>query len=147
MLLNREDFGDDFAWGVSTAAYQIEGAHDCDSKGLSIWDVFVKKKNKIFQNHHGDTACDFYNRYMCYLYLIHTLNRHDYQLSLCCGGILPTGDGEINDKGDHFYNMLIALSLERGIAPRFPLYQWDLPYALVLQGGWINQYIKDRVGR
>lgn len=147
MLLNREDFGDDFAWGVSTAAYQIEGAHDCDSKGLSIWDVFVKKKNKIFQNHHGDTACDFYNRYMDDLYLMHTLNIPNYRFSISWSRILPNGTGEINQKGIDFYNRLIDLSLELGITPWVTLYHWDLPYALELKGGWINRYIKDWFGQ
>ena len=43
------DFGNDFHWGISTAAYQIEGAISLDGKGLSIWDVFTQKKNKIFK--------------------------------------------------------------------------------------------------
>ncbi|MEP6594523.1 MAG: family 1 glycosylhydrolase, partial [Ginsengibacter sp.] len=28
MQIKREDFGTDFKWGVSTAAYQIEGAYN-----------------------------------------------------------------------------------------------------------------------
>ena len=44
MLLTKEAFGKDFIWGVSTAAYQIEGAHNLDGKGPSVWDTFVQKK-------------------------------------------------------------------------------------------------------
>ena len=36
MPLTKEDFGVDFKWGVSTAAYQVEGAHNLHGKGLSI---------------------------------------------------------------------------------------------------------------
>jgi len=63
MQLKRESFGEDFHWGVSTAAYQIEGAHDADGKGPSIWDHFTRRKNKIYGNQHGNKACDFYNLY------------------------------------------------------------------------------------
>ena len=54
--MNRKDFGEEFHWGVSNAAYQIEGANKIDGKGLSIWDVFTQKKNKIFQGQNGNVA-------------------------------------------------------------------------------------------
>jgi beta-glucosidase len=63
MHITKEDFGTDFKWGVSTAAYQIEGAHNFNGKGLSIWDAFVKKRGKIFKKHHGNIACDHYNNF------------------------------------------------------------------------------------
>ncbi|PRD53852.1 GH1 family beta-glucosidase [Sphingobacterium gobiense] len=146
MLLNKDAFGEDFIWGVSTAAYQIEGAHNHDSKGLSIWDVFVKRKNKIFQNQHGDIACDFYNRYVDDLYLMHSLNIPNYRFSISWSRILPNGTGEINQKGIDFYNRLIDLSLELGITPWVTLYHWDLPHALESKGGWVNRDVKEWFG-
>jgi len=146
MLLNKDAFGEDFVWGVSTAAYQIEGAHSHDGKGPSIWDVFVKKKNKIFQNHHGDIACDFYNRYIDDLYLMHSLHIPNYRFSISWSRILPNGIGEVNRKGIDFYNQLIDLSLELGITPWVTLYHWDLPDTLELKGGWVNRDIRDWFG-
>ena len=45
-----QQFGNDFKWGISTAAYQIEGAHDKDGKGSSIWDTFSNQNKRIFNN-------------------------------------------------------------------------------------------------
>ncbi len=146
MLLNKDTFGEDFSWGVSTAAYQIEGAHNQDGKGPSIWDVFVTKKNKIFQRHHGDIACDFYNRYIDDLYLMYKLNIRHYRFSISWSRILPKGIGEINQKGIDFYNRLIDFSLELGITPWVTLYHWDLPHELELKGGWVNRDIRDWFG-
>ena len=146
MPLTKGAFGDDFIWGVSTAAYQIEGAHDKDNKGLSIWDVFVKKKNKIFQNQHGDRACDFYNHYTQDLYLMYSLNIPNYRFSISWSRILPGGMGEVNEEGIDFYNRLIDFSLELGITPWITLYHWDLPHELEKKGGWVNRDIVDWFG-
>jgi beta-glucosidase/6-phospho-beta-glucosidase/beta-galactosidase len=47
MAVSRIDFGDDFIWGISTAAYQVEGAHNIDGKGPSIWDNFLGSFNNF----------------------------------------------------------------------------------------------------
>lgn len=146
MHLTKEAFGNTFVWGVSTAAYQIEGAHEHDGKGLSIWDVFVQKKNKIFQNHTGDIACDFYNRYIEDLRLMHRMHIRHYRFSISWSRIMPLGTGTINQEGVDFYNCLIDLALELGIQPWLTLYHWDLPHALELRGGWVNREVKDWFG-
>ncbi|MFZ4861199.1 GH1 family beta-glucosidase [Sphingobacterium sp. Mn56C] len=141
MHINKEAFGSDFLWGVSTAAYQIEGAHDAHGKGPSIWDIFVKKRNKIFNNQHADMACDFYNRYIEDLELLHRLNIPNYRFSIAWSRIYPDGIGAVNQAGIDFYNRLIDLALELEITPWVTLYHWDLPYALELRGGWLNREV------
>ncbi|CDN73364.1 GH1 family beta-glucosidase [Elizabethkingia anophelis] len=146
MLLTKEAFGKDFIWGVSTAAYQIEGAHNLNGKGPSVWDKFVQKRNKIFRNHTGDIACDHYNRYIDDLYLMHSMNIRNYRFSISWSRILPEGTGLINQAGIDFYNRLIDLSLELGITPWVTLYHWDLPHSLEVKGGWTNRDVKDWFG-
>ena len=41
------DLPRDFAWGLATAAYQIEGAARIDGKGLSIWDVYAATPGNV----------------------------------------------------------------------------------------------------
>lgn len=143
MLLRREEFGNDFAWGVSTAAYQIEGNCTPDLKGASIWDVFAKKRGKIFQNHNGDIACDFYNRYAKDISLMAKLNIPNYRFSVSWSRILPLGTGCVNKGGIDFYNRVIDFCLELNITPWITLYHWDLPFELQKKGGWVNRNIID----
>ncbi|MEO6638440.1 MAG: family 1 glycosylhydrolase, partial [Ginsengibacter sp.] len=139
MLLQKEDFGSEFIWGVSMAAYQVEGGCNTHGKGPSIWDVFVKRRNKIFQNHHGDTACDFYNRYARDISLMADLNIPNYRFSISWSRILPEGTGTVNPAGIDFYNRLIDFCVELDITPWITLYHWDLPHELQKKGGWVNR--------
>ncbi|MBV9962666.1 MAG: beta-glucosidase [Parafilimonas sp.] len=141
MEITTKDFGQDFKWGVSTAAFQIEGAYDADEKGASIWDVFSMQKDKVYQNQHAKISCDFYNRYIQDLILMQSLNIPNYRFSLSWSRIIPNGIGKINCKGVDFYNRVIDFCLELGIEPWVTLYHWDLPNALQKKGGWTNRDI------
>nr|WP_294790154.1 GH1 family beta-glucosidase [uncultured Mucilaginibacter sp.] len=134
-------FGDDFIWGVSTAAVQIEGAHDADGKGESIWDVFARKKGKIRGNSHHYTACDFYNQYQNDIDLIKQLNIPNFRFSISWSRIMPNGTGDVNQAGIDHYNKIIDYCLALGIEPWPTLYHWDLPHALELKGGWTNREV------
>jgi len=137
----RQDFGEDFVWGVSTAAFQIEGGHDADGKGASIWDVFTQKKGKIRQGHHARIACDFYHRYEADIQLMKDLHISNYRFSIAWARILPLGTGTINQAGIDFYNRVIDTCIKQGITPWVTLYHWDLPQALEEKGGWTNREI------
>ncbi|RWX00841.1 GH1 family beta-glucosidase [Flavobacterium cerinum] len=137
--LNKAQFGDNFKWGVSTAAFQIEGAHDADGKGLSIWDVFTSQKGKVKGGHHAMTACDFYSSYKNDILLLGELNIPNFRFSLSWSRILPNGTSPVNQAGIDYYNQVIDFLLECGIEPWITLYHWDLPHELELKGGWTNR--------
>lgn len=140
-LFSKADFGPHFKWGVTVAAYQIEGAHDFDGKGLSIWDVFANTKGKIKDNQHGNIACDFYNKYRDDIALIKKLNIPNFRFSISWSRILPNGTGKINQAGINYYNEVIHHCLQLGIEPWITLYHWDLPFELEQKGGFTNREI------
>jgi len=128
-----------FAWGVSTAAYQIEGAWNIEGKGKSIWDVFANTKGKTPNGVNANVACDFYNRFEDDLAIMHQLGIKHYRFSISWSRILPNGIGVINHQGIDFYNRLITACLKHEIEPWITLYHWDLPHELELKGGWTNR--------
>jgi beta-glucosidase len=138
-FLNKDQFGADFLWGVSTAAFQTEGAHDADGKGVSIWDVFTSKKGKIKNGHQATIACDFYNTYQSDIALISQLNIPNFRFSISWSRIMPTGLHPVNKAGIDYYNNIIDTLLASGIEPWVTLYHWDLPHLLELDGGWTNR--------
>lgn len=138
-FLNKGQFGDDFLWGVSTAAFQIEGAHDADGKGSSIWDVFTAQKGKVKNGHHALIACDFYNSYQNDIDLIRELNIPNFRFSISWPRIMPTGTDPVNQSGIDYYNKIIDSLLASGIEPWITLYHWDLPHDLEKKGGWTNR--------
>ncbi|MHC1749660.1 MAG: GH1 family beta-glucosidase [Cellulosilyticaceae bacterium] len=132
-------FKKDFAFGVATSAYQIEGAAYDDNKGLSIWDIYCKQPGKIYEGHTGDKACDHYHRYKEDVALMKQMGIKAYRFSISWPRIMPNGVGEINEKGLEFYDNLVNELLEAGIEPYVTLFHWDLPYSLHKKGGWMNE--------
>lgn len=139
--INKQLFGDDFIWGVATAAFQIEGSCDIDGKGKSIWDVFAAKKGNILNGDKPHNACDFYNRYRDDIDLIKQLNIPNFRFSIAWSRVLPQGTGEVNQAGIDHYHKVIDHCLSKGIEPWITLYHWDLPQALEDKGGWTNREV------
>ncbi|MCY0869561.1 MAG: family 1 glycosylhydrolase, partial [Firmicutes bacterium] len=126
------------AWGVATAAYQIEGSVRADGRGESIWDVFCRTPGKIVTGDTGDMACDHYRRYPEDIALMKSLGIEDYRFSVSFARIFPDGRTP-NVRGLDFYDRLVDDLLASGIRPAVTLYHWDLPQALQAGGGWANR--------
>lgn len=132
-------FPADFRWGVSTAAYQIEGAVDEGGRARSIWDTFSHTPGRTLNGDTGDLADDHYHRWESDLDLMVSLGIKHYRFSLAWPRLQPTGSGPLNSDGVEFYRALLMGMRSRGIAPLVTLYHWDLPQTLEDQGGWANR--------
>jgi beta-glucosidase len=135
------DFGVNFHWGISTSAYQTEGAYLDDGKGPSIWDDFSNRKGKIADGSSGNEACEFYYRYEQDLHILKELGIKNFRFSISWSRLLPDGFGTVNPHGLAYYERLIDTCLKFEITPWITLYHWDLPLALEKKGGWANREI------
>lgn len=129
-------FNENFLWGASTSAFQVEGAYDVDGKGLSVADLASFKHSDVY----ADTkiASDFYHHMEEDVALMAELGLKSYRFSINWTRIFPNGDEETpNQKGLAFYHKLFKELQKYGIEPIVTLYHFDLPYGLVEKyKGW-----------
>lgn len=127
-------FPDDFLWGASTSAYQVEGAAQEEGKGLSVQDLHHPAETSDFS-----VASDHYHHFREDVALMKELGLKAYRFSFSWSRILPEGKGRINPDGLRFYHELVDTLCEAGIRPIATLYHFDLPLALHENGGWANR--------
>lgn len=130
--------------GVSTSAYQIEGAYRVDGKSWSIWDDFAHRNpSPIIDQSTGDTACDSYQWFREDAALVSSLGLRHYRFSLSWPRIFPTENfSEPNPIGVAYYHNVIDHLLEKGITPWATLFHWDLPLHLQEKyGGFTSREI------
>jgi beta-glucosidase len=131
-------FGKDFIFGVSTSAYQIEGAVAEDGRTPSTWDIFCKTPGNIEGADTGDIACDHYHRFREDVALMAEIGVDAYRFSISWSRIFPE-KGKYNPKGMEFYKKLVDELNGKGIKPVVTLYHWDLPIWAYKMGGWLNR--------
>ena len=141
--LDATRFPKGFVWGVSSSAYQMEGAVSEDGRGESIWDRFCATPGKVRNGESGAVACDFYHRYHDDVGLLRDLGVDAFRFSVAWPRVLPEGRGAVNQKGLGFYDRLVDALLEAGIKPVAVLYHWDLPRVLEDEGGWATRATVD----
>ncbi len=132
---NLKPFPQDFLWGASTSAYQVEGANLEDGKGPSCQDV-----KEVPAGTSDLTVCaDQYHRYKEDIALMAEMGFKTYRFSISWSRIIPQGTGDINPKGIEYYNNVINECLKYGIEPLVTMFHFDMPAALDERGSWGNR--------
>ena len=138
------EFPQNFIWGTSTSAYQIEGAWNLYGKGPSVWDAFCMIPGKTKNGETGEVACDHYHKFKDDIRMMKEMGLKVYRFSISWSRIMPSGRGEVNEAGVQFYNDLIDELLANGIQPWATLNHFDLPLALEFEfSGWLSKTTSD----
>ncbi|KAL0671071.1 hypothetical protein Bca4012_033775 [Brassica carinata] len=143
--VHKSDFPDDFIFGTSVSAYQVEGAKKGSGRGLTTWDEFTHMfPDKVEQRSDGDVGVDFYTRYKDDIKLMRELKTNGFRFSISWTRVLPYGSIEkgVNEDGVKFYDDLINALIADGIQPAITLFHWESPLALEMKyGGFLNEQI------
>ncbi|MEA1963086.1 MAG: glycoside hydrolase family 1 protein [Patescibacteria group bacterium] len=134
-------FPDNFLWGTSTSAYQVEGGITND------WSEWEKKrvKSKKFKSKKLNPddyicgkACDSYNRYEEDLDLAKSLNTNAVRFGIEWARIEPKkGTWDIAEI--KHYARVLAAAKKRGLKTVVTLWHWTNPVWLAKTGGWANK--------
>ncbi|XP_035729960.1 myrosinase 1-like [Vespa mandarinia] len=144
--LTVDMFPNEFNFGVSTSAYQTEGAWNIDGKGESIWDhmTHLPNQNFIYNRSNADVAADSYHHYKNDIKLAKDIGSKMYKISISWPRILPNGlHSPVNLNGIRHYESVINEIIANGMTPMVTLFHWDLPYTLQQIGGLSNPLIID----
>lgn len=133
------DFPCNFLWGAATSAHQIEGSHDADGRGESVWDVFARRPGAIEGGGDASRACDSYRRWREDIDLLSELGLNAYRFSVGWSRIMPEGTGRVETRGLDHYERIVDILLECGITPVLTLNHWDMPQALMADRGWVGR--------
>jgi len=124
-----------FRLGVSTSAYQTEGA--AGDRGESIWDGFLARSRLPVAA--WSVATDHLRRLEEDLDLAAGLGVTAYRFSLSWPRLMPEGRGRPRREALALYDRMLDAVLERGLEPWPCLYHWDLPRAMQERGGWAER--------
>ncbi|KAI4494485.1 hypothetical protein M0802_008806 [Mischocyttarus mexicanus] len=138
-------FPDQFYFGVSTSAYQTEGAWNEDGKGESVWDHMTHSNPSLIRDRsNADIAADSYHHYKTDINIAKQIGSKMYKISMSWPRIFPEGlHSRINLDGIRHYDNLINEIIANGMTPMVTLFHWDMPYSLQKVGGLSNPLIID----
>jgi beta-glucosidase len=129
MTTHPVHFPDEFLWGTSTSAYQIEGGGS-----NTDWWRFERAEGTTAVEVCGD-ACDSWNRYEEDLDILSSLGLNSFRLSVEWARIEPEQGVFSPEALDHYRRVLEACH-ERNILPVVTLHHFTLPLWVADRGGF-----------
>ncbi len=141
-------FPQDFLWGTSTSAYQVEGGIIND---WSRWEVSEKrlaeleKKGKDKNDFICGQAVDHYNRYKDDLDLAVSLNNNAIRLGIEWARVQPQKDTWDVTVINH-YRKVLHTAHAKGLKTVVTLWHWTNPIWLVKEDGWENKKVQEYFG-
>jgi beta-glucosidase len=132
-----------FLFGAATSAYQVEGSQDADGRGRSVWETFCARAGAVEGGGDGSRACDSYRQWSRDVDLVAALGLSAYRFSVSWARVLPDGRGRIEPRGLDHYERFVDALLDRGVTPVLTLNHWDMPEALMADGGWSGRSTVD----
>lgn len=132
-------FPAEFLFGAATSAHQVEGSHDVDGRGESVWDVFARQPGAIEGGGDASRAADSYRRWRDDIVLLEQLHLGAYRFSVSWARVVPEGRGRVEPRGLDHYERMVDELLARGIEPVLTLNHWDMPQALMDRRGWVDR--------
>lgn len=133
-------FDNNFLWGASTSAFQIEGGYNEGGKGLATTDLGTGGPN-VADN---KVASDHYHHFREDVDLMAELGLKVYRMGFSWSRIMNDSSGVPNPEGLKFYDELIDYLLKKGIEPFVTLYHFECPKCLVDEfGGWLSRKMID----
>ena len=147
-------FRNDFLWGASTAANQVEGAWNEDGKGVSVADILASDSQKgirietsgILDGYYyaSHKASDMYHRIHEDIERMAELGLKAYRMSIAWTRIYPNGDdAEPNEAGLAYYDQVFDDLRAHGIEPVVTISHYEPPFHLTEMGGWSNRRMID----
>lgn len=134
--LSSANLPQNFAWGLSSSAYQIEGAAKDEGRGPSIWDLLAHRvPNMVADNSTGDVVGQHYYLYKQDFARLKNMGIPWFAPSISWPRIFPFGHGTINEAGVKHYDDVIQELIKNGITPAVCLFHWDTPLALFNEYG------------
>lgn len=152
----KPELGEDFLWGVSVSAYQVEGgnhnqwseweeehAHILAAKAekqygwLPNW-TDIKKQAQDPSNYINDRGVDHYRRYGQDFDIARKLNFNAFRFGVEWSRIEPE-EGQFNQAAiDHYKDYIHGLK-KRGLQPVITLWHWTAPVWFERKGGFTKR--------